>query len=121
MQVNIFILFFSIASLFSTKDVSVQWLNDINYDFGDIPRHQTANHTFLFKNTSTVPIVIDNVRTSCGCTVPDWSNTPVLPDSTATINVEYDAKDVGSFYKKIKVFFHGRRKGYKLSIEGYVE
>lgn len=102
-------------------DISVEWAGDTTFDFGDMARHKSESHRFVFKNTSTVPIVIDNVRTSCGCTTPDWDETPILPDSTAFIDVEYDARDTGYFHKKIKVFFSGRRKGYKLYVEGYVE
>lgn len=102
-------------------DSVVEWLGDTTYDFGDIAHKESVVHEFEFRNQSSAPLTIDNVRTSCGCTVPDWSEAPILPDSTSTIRVEYDARDTGWFRKYIKVYFNSQRKAEKLYIEGYVE
>lgn len=112
-----------VCLLFSTPDAfsKVKWLSPLSHDFGDITRHQPVKHNFSFKNISGAPLSIDNVRTTCGCTVPDWPEAPILPDSNGIIIVEYDARDEGYFKKQIKVYFHGQRKAEKLSIEGFVE
>ena len=76
---------------------------------------------FEFKNTSEEPMLMDNVRTTCGCTTPDWAWDPIEPDSTSFIRVVFDAKKQGFFNKKVKVFFSNQRKPTVLKIEGYVE
>ncbi len=96
----------------------VAWEGPTELDLGKIALHQTQQLEFRFKNISPSPLIIDNVRTSCGCTVADWDSTPIAPDSTGVIKVEYDARDPGYFYKKIKVYFNGQRKAEVLSIEG---
>lgn len=101
--------------------ISIEWLTPETHDFGDLIKGKRVYHTFKFKNTGETPIVISNVRPSCGCTAPDWDTSPVLPDSTSSINIEFDARDEGYFNKMIKVFFHGQRKGFKIYVEGYVE
>lgn len=105
-------------SLFVLPELSMNWTNDTHHDFGDIPYGKAVKYQFQFKNTGDEPLVIDNVRSSCGCTLTDWPQDPVLPDSTGIILVDYDAKDKGYFYKKIKVYFQGLRKAEKLTIEG---
>ncbi len=98
----------------------VEWLGATTHDFGDVQRHQPVRHDFHFRNLSGAPIIIDNVRTSCGCTVPDWDKAAVPPDSTGIISVEYDARDPGYFLKKVKVYFHGQRRAEVLYVEGDV-
>lgn len=96
----------------------VEWLTPMTHDFGTIPHNKFIRHTFKFRNISDQPITIDNVRTSCGCTAPDWAQTPIEPDSVGVINIRYDARNKGEFRKKITVFFSGQKKGDKLFVEG---
>ncbi|KAA3624182.1 MAG: DUF1573 domain-containing protein [Bacteroidetes bacterium] len=105
----------------SPEKVTVEWLTPITHDFGDIQKEVPVFHEFKFKNIGSDPMLISNVRPACGCTATEWAETPILPDSTSTISIEFDARDEGYFKKLIKVYFQGQRKGYKLYIEGYVE
>ncbi|MBX2876802.1 MAG: DUF1573 domain-containing protein [Saprospiraceae bacterium] len=98
----------------------VEWLSPKTHDFGEVKHKTELTHHFTFKNTSEAPFVIDNVRTSCGCTAADWQETPILPDSTARIEIVYDAHDLGYFRKYVKVFVSGQRKAEKLFLEGEV-
>ena len=99
----------------------VEWISPTEHDFGVLQHHKPSTHEFRFRNTSGEALTVDNVRTSCGCTVPDWSYEPVAPDSVGIISVEYDARDIGYFYKKLKVYLRGQRKPELLVIEGEVE
>lgn len=102
------------------SDTKIEWLSPTTHDFGEILHKSETQHVFKFKNSGDEPFVIDNVRTSCGCTAADWIETPILPDSTATIEVVYDAHDLGYFRKYVKVFLSGQRKAEKLYLEGEV-
>lgn len=102
------------------ENVPIQWLNEINFDFGDIAPQVPVQHTFSFKNTSSKPIVIETVRTSCGCTGSTWTETPILPDSTGAVVLEFDAKQSGEFSKYAKVFFEGYRGAQRLTVTGFV-
>lgn len=99
----------------------VEWEGETSYEMGDLIRNQPSTHEFVFRNVSGEPMVIDNVRTSCGCTVPEWDEVPIGPDSTGVIAVTYDARDLGYFKKKVKVYFSNQRKAEVLFIEGWVE
>lgn len=102
-------------------DSKVEWLDAVEHNFGDLKANKPVKVDFRFKNISEAPLTIDNVRTTCGCTAPDWSDEVVAPGETGSINIEFDAKKEGYFRKKITVFFSGQRQGEKLYIEGYVE
>ena len=113
------LLFFFLSWI--APEPSWEWLDPLEHDFGDIPQHEEATHAFRYVNTGEVPLTIDNIRTSCGCTTPDWAQSPVMPGDTGVILLEYDARDPGYFRKQSKVYFHGYRKAEKLYIEGFVE
>jgi hypothetical protein len=99
----------------------VEWLTPTTHDFGDIRQGEAVKTVFRFKNISDKPVSVDNVRSTCGCTSPDWENEIVDPLSEGTITVEYDAKKSGWFKKKITVFFSGQKQPERLQVEGFVE
>ncbi len=116
----LFCCLFSIQGQANATAGPITWIGPTEHDFGDLAPLKPVVHTFRFRNVSGSPLVIDNVRPACGCTTPDWTTRPVLPDSTAEIRIEYDARDKGYFRKSIKVYVSGQRKAEKLWIEGFV-
>ena len=113
-------LFFLFINPSSTESV-VEWLTPTEHDFGDIPQGKPVPYYFKFKNTSDQPLIIENVRSTCGCTGLDWEDDVIPPGEEGKIKIEYDANKLGFFYKKITVFFNAQRKPEKLAITGYVE
>lgn len=99
----------------------IQWLTPTEHDFGDIIQGTPVEYTFEYRNDGEEALTIDNVRPSCGCTTPDWPREAILPDSTGTIKVVFNAKMPGGFRKLIKVYFTGQRKAEKLYVSGFVE
>ena len=59
------------------------------HDFGQIALKSDATCEFRFSNTGKVPLVLSNVKASCGCTVPEWPKEPVLPGEEGVIKVKY--------------------------------
>jgi hypothetical protein len=102
------------------SDPAIAWLTDTTHDFGDLEVKRTYYHTFEFANVSTQAVQIDNIRPSCGCTIPNWTREWIPPDSTATIRVEFRPNTVGYTRKQIKVFFSSQRKAEKLYLQAYV-
>jgi Protein of unknown function (DUF1573) len=99
----------------------VEWLTPKEHDFGNIRRERPVEHIFKFKNTSKGPIVLQTVRTSCGCTAANWTETPIEAGATGEVRIEYDAYKLGDFKKKITVFFDKQRKAETLRISGSVD
>jgi len=59
------------------------------HDFGQIKVNADASCEFSFTNSGKVPLILSNVRASCGCTVPDWPKDPILPGEKGVIKVRY--------------------------------
>lgn len=98
-----------------------EWSGAKDYDFGLLTRGRPAQHRFILKNKGPRPLLIDNVRTPCGCTAVEWPEIPIQPGDTASVLVEYNAVQSGYFYKTVKVFFHGVKGPDVLSVQGEVE
>lgn len=62
------------------------------HDFGTINEGQTVEYTYSFKNTSQVPLIIQDAKPSCGCTVPDWSKQPVPPGGSGFVKAKFDSQ-----------------------------
>ncbi len=99
----------------------VRWPNGTEHDFGALPLGQTVFHSFPFENTASVPILLQTVRTECGCTVADWPQTPIAPGERGEVLIEFHADRSGYFRKKIKVYFDRQRRAEVLWISGVVE
>ena len=116
---KLFLLFLLLSASASAQDI--EWLSPLTHDFGDLQQHVPDSTEFIWKNTTSDTLYIDNVRTTCGCTAPSWSYDPILPDSTTRIKVIYDAKRPGYFKKVVKVYISHQRQAVRLLIEGFVE
>lgn len=92
------------------------------HDFGKINEADGRVTTiFEFKNEGMTPLVLSNVRASCGCTTPSWTKTPVEPGQTGTISVTYNPNGrPGKFQKTITVTSNGSEQPVKLYIKGEV-
>jgi hypothetical protein len=61
-------------------------------DLGTIYEGDTIMHTYKFKNTGNMPLVLSAVNASCGCTTPSYSSEPVQPGENGFINVKFNSK-----------------------------
>lgn len=102
------------------NDASIEFVEK-QYDFGTIALKKDASYSFEFTNTGKTPLLISDVKTSCGCTVPKWSKKPILPGQTGLIKVNYDAAFPGVFHKTISVFYNGVNSPVELKIKGEVD
>jgi hypothetical protein len=60
------------------------------HDFGTVVEGQKVSQTFAFTNTGEQALVIKEVRTTCGCTVPEYPKEAVLPGESGEINVTFN-------------------------------
>ncbi len=77
----------------------------VEHDFGRINEADGRVSTvFEFKNEGMEPLVLSNVRASCGCTTPTWTKTPIEPGQTGAITVtDIPHGRPGRFQKTITV------------------
>lgn len=98
----------------------VQWDKDV-HDFGQVAQNSPVSVDFNFTNTGNVPMLITEVKTSCGCTATNYPKAAIEPGATASITVNYNAKAAGSFNKTVMVYANTEEKVKKLQIKGMVE
>ena len=99
----------------------VAWLTEQDHDFGELRQDHPATFVFKFKNVATDTILLQTVRTTCGCTAARFTEAPIAPGATGEVTIEYDAYQRGGFSKKIRVFFDRQKKPEILWIRGEVE
>ncbi|MFY0713557.1 DUF1573 domain-containing protein [Seonamhaeicola sp. NFXS20] len=98
---------------------SIEFESEI-IDYGTIQQGASGLKTFTFTNTGDVPIIISEVKTSCGCTVPSYSKTPILPGDIGKIKINYNTKKLGNFTKTITVISNSKETQKTLKIKGVV-
>lgn len=91
------------------------------HDFGEMTAGDPAEVNFSFTNTGDAPLVLSNVRSTCGCTVPTWPHEPILPGKTAAIKVKYDSNRVGQINKQITVESNASNGTVYLKISGNIK
>jgi len=96
---------------------------EMSHDFGSFKEAEgLQTTTFKFKNEGSVPLVLSNVRASCGCTTPKWTREPVAPNGTGEIQVSYNPKNrPGAFNKTVTVSSNAENPTVVLRITGQVE
>ena len=90
------------------------------HDYGTIAKGGDGTCEFKFKNTGVEPLILSNVTSSCGCTVPEWPREPILKGKSASIKVKYSTDRIGPINKTITVVSNGKESTIQLRIIGSV-
>lgn len=90
-------------------------------DYGTISKGSDGLRVFEFTNTGDAPLIITNIRSSCGCTIPKKPDGPVAPGESSTIEVKYDTNRVGPIRRSITVMSNASEPMIALKIKGEVK
>ncbi len=101
-------------------DDGIEWETK-DYDFGSIPQNVPAKAEFKLTNTGDEPLILTNVKGSCGCTATGYDKDPIAPGASTTITATYNARKAGPFHKSVRVNTNRSDKIIRLSIKGKVE
>jgi hypothetical protein len=63
-----------------------------DHDFGTVEEGKKVTYTYKVKNEGQAPLIIQNAAPSCGCTVPDWTKTPIPVGGEGFVKAEFDTK-----------------------------
>ncbi|MBE6303114.1 MAG: DUF1573 domain-containing protein [Bacteroidales bacterium] len=93
------------------------------YDFGrfePVEDDTLKMHTFCFKNTGQKPLVVLRAVSSCGCTRPTHTVTPIMPGDTGFVSVGYrgQGQPFGYFRKSVTVYTNDPRSYVRIFIRG---
>ncbi|MEL4454352.1 DUF1573 domain-containing protein [Lutimonas vermicola] len=89
-------------------------------DYGEIAENSDGNRVFKFKNIGKAPLIISNVKGSCGCTVPTKPEEPIMPGETGEIKVKYATNRIGPFSKTVTITSNAYEPTVVLRIKGRV-
>lgn len=107
------------AEVFSAQTIT---FDKTTIEYGTIAENSDGHRVFTFKNTGDKPLILSNVKPSCGCTTPEWSKEEILPGQTGQIKVEYNTKIKGDFRRSIDVYSNdSKKKRTTIFIKGSVK
>ncbi len=89
-------------------------------DYGKIPHKADGVRVFKFKNVGKSPLIIERIKSSCGCTVPSKPKDPIMPGKEGEIRVKYATNRIGGFNKTITVYSNATEHVKRLRIKGIV-
>ena len=110
------------------KSDDIAKIKEETLNLGKIPQSVPAVSTFIVTNVGKTDLIIESANPTCGCTVGDYTKSPIKPGQTGTITATFNAANVGPIDKHMIVKFAGAEdtksigfKGEVLSAEDYAK
>jgi hypothetical protein len=120
------LLFSLMAFTFATAIFAQKKVEDVakfstqTYDFGKIKQSVPAVATFTVTNIGKEPLIIEAANPTCGCTISDYTKSPIAPGQTGTIKATYNAAALGGIHKTLTVKFAGVDAIQQINLAGEV-
>ncbi|HCY97677.1 DUF1573 domain-containing protein [uncultured Polaribacter sp.] len=114
------ILFFAVLFISISFNAQEFKFEEETIDYGKIEKASNGERTFVFTNTGDQPLIIQKIKSSCGCTVPKKPSGPIMPGEKGEIKVSYDTKRVGGFSKSITITSNAKNALKVIKIKGFV-
>ena len=114
------VLAFALTTAMAQKPAQIKF-EKTTHNFGSFSESDPkVTCTFTYENVGEQPLVVNQAIASCGCTVPEYTKTPVQPGEKGEIKVTYNGagKFPGHFKKSITVRTNGAVEMTRLYIEG---
>jgi hypothetical protein len=117
--VSLMIICFSVSAQVA---LTTMQLSENQHDFGSFKEEAgPQKYDFILTNTGKLPLVIQNVVASCGCTTPEWTRQPIPVGGKGKVTAIYDPKDrPGQFNKTLSVYTNTTPEVAVLVIKGEV-
>ncbi len=103
-----------------TKNSPEIYFEKTTHEYGNIELNGNGLCEFTFKNTGNEPLLLTNVKASCGCTTPTWPKNPIKKGETGIIVVKYNTRIPGAFTKSVRVYSNAKTSLVTLKITGSV-
>lgn len=105
----------------SAKKFPVLKFEQTTIDFGELdPDNPQVTCVFKFTNVGKSKLIINQVKTTCGCTTADYTKDPISPGATGFITVKYDgtATRPGRIMKTIQIYSNAKEGMSRVFIRG---
>jgi hypothetical protein len=92
-------------------------LKEKSIDFGDLTQGDKVEHTFVFQNTGTGPLIISNVAVTCGCTATQWPKEPIAPGKSSELKISFNsAGKMGKQNSVVRIYSNASEPIEKVSL-----
>ena len=92
------------------------------HDFGEIEAKTAVETVFSYKNTGEAPLVITDIKSSCGCTIPkDWSREPLAAGESGKFTVKFNGAGSNKITKTITVTANTEKGSEVVKITAFVK
>lgn len=109
------------ALLFAQKTVAdVAKFETETINQGYLKQNEPKEVKFIVTNISKEPIIIEQANPTCGCTMGDYTKSPIAPGATGFISAKFNAANAGHFTKNLTVKFAGVDEMKSITITGDV-
>ena len=103
-------------------DLPVITFDKSEHDFGEIENGTPVETVFSYTNTGKAPLVVTNIKSSCGCTVPqDWSKEPLAPGASANFTVKFNGKGTNKVSKTVTVTANTEKGTETVKISAFIK
>ena len=119
MKKLIVVALISLIGYTSSAQAKISFKNE-TVDYGKIVKGSDGVRVFEFTNTGDAELVVTNVKSRCGCTVPKKPEGPIAPGASGSIEVKYDTNRVGPIRKTVTVYSNADEPIKALKIKGEV-
>lgn len=117
------LLILSLGCIFAQGKADLKF-DKTTHNFGTFSEKEpVVSCVFTFINVGDAPLVIHQAIASCGCTVPEYTQEPVMPGKKGTIKITYNGagKYPGHFKKSITLRTNAKTEMMRLYVEGDME
>ncbi|HUH74282.1 MAG TPA: DUF1573 domain-containing protein [Chitinophagales bacterium] len=73
------------------------------HNFGQLAVGKPVAYEFEFTNIGSKPLILTDVKASCGCTTPSWSKEPVMPGQKGHVKAQYNMAREGKYRKSVTI------------------
>lgn len=80
-------------------------LSENHWNFKDVKKGESVEHIYEVTNTGDNPLIISQVKPTCGCTVPEYTKEPIMPGQKGNITLRFDSSAFeGLQNKQVEVY-----------------
>ena len=90
-------------------------------DFGQIMNGTPVETTFSYTNSGKSPLVVSDIKSTCGCTVPQgWSKEPLMPGASSQLSVKLNGKGANKTSKTITLTTNTEKGREQVRITAFI-
>jgi len=103
-------------------DFPVITFDKTEHDFGEIVNGTPVETTFTYTNTGKAPLVVTNIKSTCGCTVPKgWSKDPLAPGESSSFTVKFNGKGANKVSKTVNITANTEKGKEQVKITAFIK